>query len=146
MLLKWYYHRVSRNSFSESRYKPVSEKDHHSCQIGSFLLNWVKILLFLKSINGGVGSKNFLILKWSCLRVSKNIFSGIRFIRASEKSNHRLLRGSFLSNWEKISLLLQSANGVVKTKIFLFLKWPCLRVSRAIFSGSRCILVSEKSH
>ena len=132
--------------FSESQYKPVSEKNHHRCQIESFLLNWVKISLFLKSINGGIGSKDFLILKWYCLRVSKNIFSGIQFIRASEKSNHRLLRGSFLLNWEKISLLLQSTNGVVRTKMFLFLKWPCLRISRTIFSGSPCILVSEKSH
>ena len=55
---------------------------------------------FFKHKTGGVGPKSFivLLLKWSCLRLSRNIFSGICWIKASETSHHGCVIRSLLLN------------------------------------------------
>ena len=116
MSLKWFTSRLRRNIFSGSWCICVSEESYQRCLKQVFLLNWVKISLLLKSINGGVGTKNFLWLKWSCPGITRNIFSGSRCIRVSEKSHRRCLIGSFLMNWVKISLFLKFINGRVGNK------------------------------
>ena len=88
-----------------------------------------------------------MLLKCSCTRLSRNIFSGSRWIIFSLKSHHRCLIGSLFLEWVKISQLLKSINGGVgTTKFFLLLKWFCFRATKNIFSGSRCILMFVKSH
>ena len=144
MLLKLSWSRLSRNIISGSRFRHVSEKSHHRCQIGSFLLNWMKISLLLKSINGKVAIKNFFLLKWYCLRISRNIFSGSRCICVFEKNLQRFLIVLLLLNWVKILTFLKSIYWGVGTKSFLFLKWSWPRLSRNIFSGNGCIFISEK--
>ena len=61
---------------------------------------WVKIPQFFKYKNGRVGPKDFFVyfLKWSCVSLSRNIFSGSRCIHISETRHRRCLRGSFLLN------------------------------------------------
>ena len=44
----------STETFSGSRYIPVSETNHHSCLIGLFLLNLSENIKFLRYKNGGV--------------------------------------------------------------------------------------------
>ena len=60
-----------------------------------------KYHIFLNIKNGGVKPNNFFVylLKWSCLRLSINIFFGSRCIRVSERSHHRCLRETFLLNF-----------------------------------------------
>ena len=104
----------------------------------------MKISLFLKSINGKVATKNFLLLIWSCLRISRNIFCGSRCICLCEKNLHSCLIESFLLNWVKISPFLKFIYWGVGSKNILLLKWSLPRLSRNIFPGNRCIGVSEK--
>ena len=67
---------------------------------GGFCWIWLKISLFVKYKDGGVGPKNFFVelLKWSCLRLSRNIFFRSRCIRVCEKSHRECLRGWILLN------------------------------------------------
>ena len=67
---------------------------------GRFCWIWLKISLFLKYKNGGVGPTifTFWLLKWSCLRLSTYIMSGSRCMRVSETSHHMSLTGSFWLN------------------------------------------------
>ena len=59
---------------------------------------WLKISLFLNIKTGEWNLKLSLLLKWSCLRLSRNIFSKSRCICVSKMSHRRCLRGSFLLN------------------------------------------------
>ena len=67
---------------------------------------WIlaKTSQFFKYKNGGVGPKDFTVwlLKWCCLRLSRYMFSGSRYIRVSGMGHHRLLRGSFSLNFSEI--------------------------------------------
>ena len=57
ILLFYYWNYLalgSTETFSGSRYIPVSETNHHSCLIGLFLLNLSENIKFLKYKNGGV--------------------------------------------------------------------------------------------
>ena len=69
----------------------------------------MKISVLLKYKNRGVGPKIFLaeLLKCSCLRLSRNIFSGSWCIRVSERSHHRCLGGSFLLNLSENNTVFQ---------------------------------------
>ena len=67
---------------------------------GRFCWIWLKISDFFKYKNGGEGSKSFIVwlLKWSCLGLCINIFSGNRCMRVSGTSHCRFLRRSVLLN------------------------------------------------
>ena len=64
---------------------------------GSFWLNLTETIPFFKYKNGGVRPKSFIVdlLKWSCLRLNTNRFSGSRCILASGTSHWRFLKADF---------------------------------------------------
>ena len=125
-LKKWSSPRLSWNIFIESRCIRLSERSRvndlllgsvetYFLEVGAyvslkgatagvseghFCWIWLEISQFLKYKNGVVRPKNLIVslLKWSCLRVSRNIFVGSRWIRVSETSHCRCLRGWFLLN------------------------------------------------
>ena len=86
-------------------------------------------------------------MKWSCLRLSRNIFFESRCIPVSLTNHHRSLSRSFLRNLTENITLFKQKNWGVGPKIFIvpLLKWFCFRLSTNIFSGSQCIRVSETS-
>ena len=92
---------------------------------GRFCWIWLKISLFLKQKNGGVGHANFIVslLKWSSLRTSKNIFSRSRCIRVPETIKRRSLRGSFLLTLTENITIFKYKSGGVGPKILLFNYW-----------------------
>ena len=66
---------------------------------------WIcmKMPQIFENKSGGVGPKDFTVwlLKSSCFRLSRNIFSGSGCIRVSGTSHHRSLRESFLLNFSQ---------------------------------------------
>ena len=76
------------------------------------------------------------------------MFSGSRCIRAYETGHQGCLIRSFSLNLSKNNTVLKVKSGGVGLKnlsVYL-LKWSSLRLSIIIFSGSRCMRISETSH
>ena len=58
--------------------------------------------------------KNFLVylMKWSCLRLSINMFSGSRCIRVSETSHQGFLMGLFFFNLKENITVLENGSQI----------------------------------
>ena len=80
------------------------KKNDQRCLVGLFLLNWMKISLFSKFINGEIGTKK-TFFNWNGLVLASVEIFFLEFDAKcfSEKSHQRCLIGLFLLNWVKIS-------------------------------------------
>ena len=87
---------------------------------------WVKIPQFFENKNVRVGPKDFTVwlLKWCCLRLSRNVFYGSQSIRVSGTGHHSSLRVSFLLNLaENITFLKNIKTEEWDLKNLLFNCW-----------------------
>ena len=96
----------------------------HRSLRGSFWLNLTENIIRFEYENG-IGPNKFIVqsLKWACLRLTTNVFSGIWCIPLSQTSYHRFLEGLFGWIWLKPSLFLNIKTEECDLKVLLLIYW-----------------------
>ena len=120
--MKWSCVRFTTDIFSGSRCIRVCETNHR-CLIVSFLLNLGENITFLKNV--GVGPKNFmvLLLEWSFLNFSRNIFSGSQWLRCLKRATRISERVAFAEFEWKYRCFWNIKKGEWDLKILFFNYW-----------------------